>query len=287
VSAFLVLGCGYTGRRVAQRLAARGACVFATTRDPLELSLPGVRVLRVDSGEPWSLRALGAVLPRGVRVLDSIPLVRDAGGRWNDPTPQLLNALGDSPSRVVYISTTGVYGATRDVDEHTPAAPRTPRESLRVAAENAVLAGPWSAMVLRAAAIYGPGRGVHESMRRGEFKLLGAGENWVSRIHVDDLASLAEAALLGDARGAWPVADEEPAQSFVIAKFCSDLLGVPMARSAAPGELSETRRADRRVDGRAVCRLLGVQLRYLSYRTGIPASLSEAAGKRATLESHP
>lgn len=285
VSPCLLLGCGYTGRRVAARLLERGIPVLATTRDPAALDLPGAQVLRVDSRDRESLRALGQALPGGVRVLHSVPLVKDDAGNLSDPTPELLAALGSKPSRVVYLSTTGVYGAAREVDEQTPPAPRTPRETLRVAAENAVLSGPWSSMVLRPAAIYGPGRGVHESMRRGEFKLLGGGANYVSRIHVDDLAALSAAALLSEAGGAWPVADEEPEQSAVIAAFCSRLLGVPMARPAAAGELSETRRADRRVDGRAVCRLLGVRLRYPSYRQGIPACLE--AGARATLEEHP
>jgi hypothetical protein len=38
--------------------------------------------------------------------------------------------------------------------------------------------------------------------------------------------------------------------------------------------LHETRRADRRVDGSAVFRLLGVTLHYPNYRLGIPASLA-------------
>jgi hypothetical protein len=97
----------------------------------------------------------------------------------------------------------------------------------------------------------------------------------VSRIHAEDLAALAEAALLGDLRGAWPVADLEPARSRDIAAFCADLLGVPLPPAAAAEELSETRRANRRVDGRAVCRELGVRLRFPSYREGIAQALAE------------
>ena len=41
-----------------------------------------------------------------------------------------------------------------------------------------------------------------------------------------------------------------------------------------PAEVSETRRSNRKVDGRAIRRLLGIELRYPSYRTGIPASLA-------------
>jgi nucleoside-diphosphate-sugar epimerase len=175
---------------------------------------------------------------------------------------------------VVYLSTTGVYGPQRDVDESTPPMPRTPRETLRVDAERLVAEGPWSSMVLRPAAIYGPGRGMHVSMQRGEFHFWGDGSNFVSRIHVDDLAALAEAALVAEHAGAWPVADEHPATSREVAEFLSRLLGVAMPSPASDARsLDETRRATRRVDGRAVCRLLGVPLSYPSYLQGIPASL--------------
>ena len=68
-------------------------------------------------------------------------------------------------------------------------------------------------MILRPAAIYGPGRGVHVSMEEGRFRFVGGGDNFVSRIHVDDLAAHVEAALLSDITGAWPVADEHPCTS--------------------------------------------------------------------------
>jgi nucleoside-diphosphate-sugar epimerase len=271
---FLILGCGYTGGRVAARLAGLGHAVYATSRRPETISIPGVTPVRVD---------LMRLLPAGTRVLHSVPPEETRGG-LADPTPRLLEMLPPGVDRVVYLSSTGVYGAAREVDEATPAAPRRPRERLRLAAEQAVLAGPWSAMVLRPAAIYGPGRGAHESIPRGEFRLRGDGSNMVSRIHVEDLASLAAAALLAGHAGAWPVADREACTSREIAAFVCGLLGCPMPRPATDDGLHETRLADRRVDGQAVCRLLGVVLRYPTYREGIPAALA-AGGRPDPLQS--
>lgn len=281
---FLILGCGYTGNRVARRLAARGERVIATSRNPEQIRIPGVEPVHLDAGVPVTLAELARRLPVGISVLHSVPAGK-VDGKLTEPTREILDALNEKTARLVYLSTTGVYGAQVDVDEHTPAQPRTPRERLRAEAERQVLAGPWSAMVLRPAAIYGPGRGIHISMIRGDFLLLGDGSNYVSRIHVDDLAALAEAALLSPHTGAWPVADVEPARSRDIARYCADLLGLPMPRSASAEELSETRRANRRVDGRAVCRLLQVPLKYESYRTGIPAALAEEAGGDFALQS--
>ncbi len=213
-------------------------------------------------------------------ILHSIPTLRTAAGLL-EITPDLIRplAINNPPARIVYLSTTGVYGQNQTVNEFTAPQPQTERELLRVAAETAVQSGPWSSLVLRPAAIYGPHRGIHASMRLGTFRLPENPSNFVSRIHVDDLAALACAALLQDMQGAYPVADDEPCTSLEAAQFCSKLLGVSLPSSALPLHLGETRRADRRVDGSAIRKLLGIQLLYPSYKTGFPACL--AAEERA------
>ena len=272
----LILGCGYTGRRVAREMLSRSARVIATTTDASKLRVlhaAGADVRRVDVFEPDTLRALREELPKGTSVLLSVPTLRSSNGLF-DPTSQLLEALGDRPSWVIYLSTTGVYGKSREVDDTTAVAPVTDRQRLRVQAEEQVAAVPWSSLVLRPAAIYGPGRGVHAAMREGRFKLVGDGGNWVSRIHVDDLAQHIVAALGSQLTGAFPVADEDPCTSREIAAFSAKLLELPMPASTTESGVDETRRSDRRVDGRAVRRALGVTLRYPSYKSGIPASLA-------------
>jgi nucleoside-diphosphate-sugar epimerase len=273
----LILGCGYTGQRVARRLLDDGVAVTATSRDPgrpqmAQLAGFGAKVLRFDVSDPAAPDRLRGEVRRGAIVLNSLPTVGEPGAPW-DPTPSLLEILEDRPGRVVHLSTTGVYGNIRDVDETTIPAPATERQRLRFAAEQAVAAGPWPSLIVRPAAIYGPGRGVHERLREGSFKLLGDGSNFISRIHVDDLARVVVAALFSEATGAYPVADDEPCASREIVAFCAELLGLPLPSSAAPEELDVTRRSDRRVDGRAIRRLLGVELLYPSYRVGIPAAL--------------
>ena len=273
----LILGCGYTGYRVAQQLRKEGAAVTATTRRPntppmLKLTEAGAKILRFDAADRTTYTHLRRSVIPGTIVLHSLPVLRGPQGSF-DPTPAVLELLGNHPSRMVHLS--GVYGDTRIVDETTPAAPATERQNLRLAAEKAVAAGPCPSLILRSAAIYGPGRGIHVRLREGRFKLLGDGSNHVSRIHVEDLASLVAAALCSDTAGAFPVADDEPCPSREIVAFCAELLGIPMPPSANIEELDETRRSDRRVDGRAIRRLLGVELKYPSYRVGIPAALAE------------
>jgi nucleoside-diphosphate-sugar epimerase len=255
----LILGSGFTGQRTAALLRARGWPVTCTNRS-------GSAGLRFDATDPESLGSLAGAITAESVVLHSIPVPGAAG---------MLRA--NPPARIVYLSTTGVYGDARAVDESTPIAPRTERERLRAAEERAVQAGPWSALVLRPAAIYGPGRGIHTAMRAGTYRLNGDGSNFVSRIHVDDLARHAEAAMLSPLEGAYPVADEEPCTSLEIAAYCARILGVPLPEAARADELGETRRADRRVDASAIRRLLNVSLLYPNYRVGIAACLEEEA----------
>ena len=265
---FLILGCGFTGSRVANLLRARGFHADCTNRSTFDVETRNITPL------------LEAITPDTV-VLHSIPAFRTEHGLW-EATPLLAEALASSPpARVVYLSSTGVYGATRDVDHRTPPAPRTERERLRVEAEQAVAAGPWSSLILRPAAIYGPGRGIHAAMRAGTFLLGPDNARFVSRIHVDDLARHAEAAMLSEIAGAYPVADDEPCTSREAAEFCARFLGLPLPAEAPEESLSETRQSDRRVDGAEIRRLLGITLLYPSYREGFPACVEEEARARS------
>ena len=249
---FLILGCGFTGARVASRLLARGERVVAASREPEKLKRLGVEAIHFGDAVP--------VAP-GTRVLHSLPV----------PYARHIAYA----ARLVYLSTTGVYGDSLEVNEATAIAPRNPREQVRADEERDVAAACANHLILRPAAIYGPGRGVHVSLREGKHRYWGDGSNYISRIHVDDLAAITEAALLADLTGAYPVADDEPARAIDITRFCAELLGlaVPPPEPGLPGE--DTRRANRRVDGRAIRRALGVELVFPSYRTGIPAALDQ------------
>ncbi len=190
-----------------------------------------------------------------------------------DYTVKLLEALRPvRPARMVYISTTGVYGPAEIVDERTPVAPNTPKDSLRVQTESLLAAGDWSTLILRPAAIYGPERGVHYSVKHGTFQVPADGGRIISRIHVDDLADHLIAGLCGTITGAFPVADTEPCPSMDVVVLTAQLLNlpVPVAPSIPPA-------AGRRVDGSAYRKTLGLVLRYPSYRQGVPACLAAEA----------
>lgn len=253
----LILGCGYTGQRVAKRFLALGARVTATTRNPQRLVSLGAEIIGMSD-------LLKHVRP-GMLVLHSIPL---------DGPADLLDLLRNRARRLVYLSSTAVYGAASIVNENTPVDESTERARARLEAERAIAAWPWSSLILRSAAIYGPGRGVQESIQHGEHSL---SDRFISRIHVDDLAAHVEAALLSTISGAYPVAEEEPCTSRDIAELCAKLLNVPVTgtRHERPDRMPRFAN-NRRVDGSAIRKALGITLTYPSYHVGVPAALSGA-----------
>lgn len=273
----LIIGCGFTAQRAARTLLKSGWDVTATSRSPENLAAleaAGARVVRFDAARDRRIQAAA----EGASVLLSVPTLK-LDGQLFEPTPSMVAALRGQPRHLTYLSTTGIYGATRQVDERTPVSPQTERQKLRASAEDAVQSHGCSALVLRPAAIYGPGRGVHQAMREGRFRLPRDPSRMVSRIHVDDLAAIVSRALQQRVEGAYPVADECPATSADVARHCASLLDLPAPEVVADECLSETRRADRRVDGSAILRLVGMRLRYPSFREGIPACIAaEKAG---------
>jgi len=259
----LILGCGYTGQRVAKRFLGMGARVTATTRHPQRLAGLGAQLI--------STCDLPKHVRPGMLVLHSIPPDGPAG---------LLDPLRNTARRLVYLSSTAVYGAASIVNETTAVDEGPERARVRLEAERAIAEGPWSALILRPAAIYGPGRGVQESIQRGEHSL---SDRFVSRIHVDDLAAHVEAALLSTISGAYPVADEEPCTSRDIAEFCARLLNFPVTGTGHKRANRMPRFANnRRVDGSAIRRALGISLTYPSYRVGVPAALSGTTANAST-----
>jgi uncharacterized protein YbjT (DUF2867 family) len=119
------------------------------------------------------------------------------------------------------------------------------------------MGGDWLGLVLRAAAIYGPGRGV---LAEGgpRFSHARSMDAVISRIHADDLAAIAAAALASDLCGVYPVADAEPASGRAVLAAWA---GEPFAPPAGPDP-----EGSRRVDGCAIRQALGINLRYPSFR---------------------
>jgi len=190
---------------------------------------------------------------------------------------------------LVYLSTVGVYGDHGGawVDENTPADPTSPRARNRRAAEQA-----WqdfgkshdvAVAVLRLAGIYGPGRNAFTQISRGDARRIVKSGQVFNRIHVDDVAQAIDAALAQRSHGIFNVADDEPSPAGEPLAFAAQLMG-----KAPPPEIPYEQAAPsmspmaksfwqecRRAKNDKLKRVLGVSLRYPTYREGLRALFEE------------
>jgi nucleoside-diphosphate-sugar epimerase len=265
----LILGCGYLGHAVAARARAQGLSVVATTRSAAratELTAAGIEPIVVSE-----LRAelLAAHVDSGTAVVATFPP--------DGKSDALVAPLARHAFAAVYVSSTGVFGDSAGaIDDSTPPVPDSPRTALRLEAERTWRAE--GATALRASAIYGPGRGMHERVRDGSARIAGDGKHHICRIHVDDLALAVMRSIeckLGPE--AYIIADDEPAAQGDVVRYLAQLLGVPEPASVPLESVSETLRHDRRLDGARFKAHAGIQWRYPNYRVGFAACLAPPA----------
>ena len=251
------------------RLAiAAGHRVVATTRQPerrdaLEREKIELHVLPALTGD-----LIAQWVGRDVNVLVAF----SPDGQTD---AQIAPALAGA-RHVVYVSTTGVYGARRGhIDESTPVDASEPRARERLAAERCYR--DVGASIVRAAGIYGPGRGLHLRIQSSTFRIAGDGNGVVSRIHVADLAELA----LGifrrapDGRGdVFVAADDTPVPQIEAIEWLCRRLGRPVPPHVPLDEAPATLRHDRAIDNRRIKAWTGVSLLYSGYKEGFEACLS-------------
>jgi nucleoside-diphosphate-sugar epimerase len=255
VAQWLVIGAGYTGSRLVERLLAEGEHVTATRRGG------GQGTIALDLARPETVR-----YPTDAIVVCLAPPGPDPAGEVS----QLAGAR-----RLVYVSSTGVYapGNGAWVDEAWPCEPVTSSGRARVLAEAAL---PPAAIALRVAGIHGPGRGLVDRIRAGTYRIIGDGRSHVSRIHVDDLVEVIIRAGRSNVAGAVNVADDDPAPIGEVANAIASQLGVAAPQRIDPStvdpEVAGMLLADRRIDNRRMKRELGVVLRYPTWREAVAGS---------------
>jgi nucleoside-diphosphate-sugar epimerase len=218
----LVVGYGDVGSRIAAMLKCQYR-VTALVRKRSHVHTArraGVRFLEGDLDHPHRLRILRAPgTPHFDWIFHCVP-PRNSGRRdWR--TARLLDALaaaGRGPrTRLVYVSTTGVYGNCNGawVDESSPLRAQTARARRRVSAERMVR--DWGrrqgagVAILRAPGIVSATRLPLERLRRGIAVLHGDEDVFVNHIHAHDLARAAILAARHARHGrVFNVSDGEP-----------------------------------------------------------------------------
>ncbi|WP_348611044.1 SDR family oxidoreductase [Halobaculum rarum] len=292
-----IVGCGYVGLELASQLLADGHAVVGVRRSQSGLDAVealGATAVAADATDPDSLV--------GLPDTEAVVFAASSGGRGADAARAVYveglrnvireyGARESSPDRLVYTSSTGVYGDHGGdwVDEETPLDPTTDKtrvlvEAERVAREEAAAVGI-DGTVARFAGLYGPDRYRLERYLEGPVTA-----GYLNMVHRDDAAGVVRFLLSEDlARDEVVlVVDDEPADKWTFADWLADECGVerPETRTKreriAGGDLSTA--AERRIRTSKRCsndrlRALGYEFTYPTYRSGYRAAIAAYRGQ--------
>ncbi len=199
--AYLIVGCGDIGKRVARSLLERGYSVRATAHSEesrQQLAELEIAATIADFDYRDDLPTLSL---HGQKIFYFMP--PQGGGssdyRMTNFCRQL--AAGNCPEKIVYISTSGVYGDCGGalVTEDTPLNPQTSRAKRRVSAEFQLQEKArdlgFDLVILRVTGIYGPGRLPVAQLTKGHQVLRPEDSPLTNRIHSLDLVRICLAAM--------------------------------------------------------------------------------------------
>jgi nucleoside-diphosphate-sugar epimerase len=293
MTTLLCPGFGYSAQHYVARHGERYARIIGTTRtEENAAELAGrtfggrsVEIVMFD-GETAGPALVDAVAQANVLLVSISP---DDGV---DPTlARLGDAIAAAPglASIVYLSTIAVYGNHDGgwIDEDTPLTPALTRAADRIDAERA-----WQALgaargvpvaVIRIAGIYGPGQNALETVKSGRARRIVKPGQVFNRIHVGDLADIIDGAvnlaLTRGAGGVFNAADNEPSAPGDPIAFAAGLLGVAPPPEIPFEEAKKTMSPfavsfygeSKRVRNARIKSVLGVTLRYPTYREGLRA----------------
>jgi len=280
----VIVGCGDIGKRVAKLARSRGLEVWALTRSEShasELQALGIKTVMGNLDEQLPIDNLPTA---GAHVIYLAP---PPGGGESDPRVRTFAASvlpEEEPAKVVYVSTSGVYGdcAGETVTEQTPLNPQTARARRRVDAEQ--LLGEWGkyrqipVVILRVTGIYGPGRWPLARLREGHPVLREEDAGLTNRIHAEDLARIClEAAEKADAGEIYNVSDGHPTTMTEYFNRVADRFGLERPPQVTMDEARKVMTPlmlsyiveSRRMDNRKMLTLMQGELLYPDLAAGL------------------
>ncbi|MFD1640761.1 SDR family oxidoreductase [Halohasta litorea] len=295
----VILGCGYIGIELGRQLTEAGHDVVGVRRSEegcAAIEDAGFASHRADLTDPDDVEAL----PAG----DWLVFAASSGGRDAEAARRIyVDALADvieeygeresPPDRLVYTSSTGVYGDHDGawVDESTPLEPTTEKtevlvEAERIAREESAEYGI-DGTVARFSGLYGPDRYRLERYIEGPVT-----EGYLNMVHREDAAGAVAYLLLQErARDeAVLVTDDEPVDKWTFADWLADECGL----DSPPKRTKQERLTDdglsaaarRRILTSKRCsneklRELGYSLRYPTFREGYRAAVDAYRNRTA------
>jgi nucleoside-diphosphate-sugar epimerase len=268
-----------------KRLLIAGHGDIARRAGPLLSSRFGVRIATRSSGHDFDRSETLDAIESADAVLYSVP--PPLAGNLDSRMANFIASLERNrilPTRIVYISTSGVYGdcAGALVDESHAVNPQSARARRRVDAERqlAFWCGPRriGLVVLRAPGIYAADRLPLERLRAGTPVLRAQDDVYTNHIHAEDLAAICARALDAEApAGIYNASDDSELKMGEWFDLLADRHRlrrpprIPRSEAAEriPPALLSFMSESRRLDNRRLKRDLGVRLRYPTVLEGL------------------
>jgi nucleoside-diphosphate-sugar epimerase len=271
----LIAGCGRIGTRLGVQLAEDGDAVFGLRRHPEEL--------------PDAITPCAADLTRESNLADRLPAALDCvyviltPGQYNDDGYRrtyvegltnlydALGASGNKDARLIFVSSTGVYGENAGgwVDETTPPRPTRFSGIRLLEAESVAGNHPGGCVIIRFAGIYGPGRDALVRRVAAGAACQADPARYTNRIHEDDCVGfLRHVGRMDQPAACYIGVDDRPCTQCEIMDWLATALDLPRPMREAGGP------AGRRCHN-ARLRASGYRLRYPDYRSGYPSLLAE------------
>lgn len=283
----LIIGCGDVGLRMVRVLRGRWR-IYALTHSESRQALlraEGIVPVAGDLDRPETLDRLAGL------AQDMLHFAPPPGSGTRDTrTANLVRVLakgGSLPQRMVYISTSGVYGDCGGavVDETRQVKPSNDRARRRIDAERQLRA--WGAQtgvhvsILRVPGIYAAERLPLARLKAGAPALETGQDPYTNHIHADDLARTVMAALSRGRGGrAYNASDDSWMKMGDYFDLVADQFGLPhpprISREAAERDIPESTlsfmRESRRLANQRLKKELRVRLRYPSVAEGVVAA---------------
>ena len=278
----LIIGCGYVGEALGQRLIALGHSVTGIRRADEQndrLTKLGIHPLNLDITEAGAFDRLEESFDHVVVAVSSSRGGREAHQRvFGAGIANVCAWLKTHTARsAVFISSTSVYRQTEGewVDEKSRTAMDTATSKTLRDAEDQIASVDSPITILRSSGIYGPGRGyLFQQFIKGAATIEGTGERFLNMVHRDDLAKAIIRSFDGNG-GTFNITDDEPVSQLNFFEWLSERTNRPLPPFAPEPDPSTRKRGitNKRVSNKRFKEALGFEYTHPTFREGLETEL--------------
>ena len=289
MSDYTIIGTGDIGLRVARELVEQGYEVQGTAHfDEGVPVLENAGVQAVVANYDYQ-EDIPEISLNGQKLFYFMPPQGGGSSDYRMANFCRILAPDNCPERIVYASTSGVYGDCGDqlVTEETPLNPQTSRAKRRVSAENQLREQAerlgFELIILRVTGIYGPGRLPLSQLKKGHEVLRPEDAPRTNRIHSLDLVQICLAAMeRGEHGDIFNVCDGEESSMSEYFTAVAKLYDLPLPQQLSRIEAEQRMnpltlsflKESRRMTNRKMLEKLNIKLRYPTLEEGLKACRS-------------